>query len=82
MSSDRRATDWLSPKVQNVDRSPVEPGERVILTNPNYPILEYVGALVSRDDCTCEAKQNTYGTFTVRLEDGTLERSEGVINRA
>ena len=56
-------------------------GTRVRLTNPNYPDLEFVGTLVEGAAATLDGYHYTgrYSTWTVRDDEGTLHRSEGII---
>jgi hypothetical protein len=58
-------------------------GTRVVLTNPNYPDIRYEGALVDGPRATLGGYHYThsYATYTVRDDEGTLHRSEGVLAR-
>jgi len=56
----------------------VTTGQRVVLTNPNYPDIRYVGEFVS-GAIAGEPHIGKYSTFTVRDDNGQQHRSEGVL---
>lgn len=53
---------------------------RVRLTNPNYPEIDETGELTGSS--LTVAREGVYGTHSIKRDDGTRFRSEGVLTHA
>lgn len=55
-------------------------GDRVRLTNPNYPDVNYVGTFKA-GSLAGEPQTGVYGTYTLTTDSGSDVRSEGVLTK-